>query len=450
MHFTGVAGSGMSALAQHRAFGGARTSGSDRGFDQGQLQEERARLERLGIAIWPQDGTGVRGAAAVVASTAVEAGVPDLVQARALAVPVIHRADLLGHLVGAGPSVAIAGTSGKSTVTAMVFEILSRSGRDPGLVTGGDLLALAARGVRGNAWRGAGPLVVEADESDRSLVKHAPEIGVVLNLHRDHVEPAEAHEIFETFVARTRGTALISDDPELEGLRGRARVFGFGKDADAAFRGEDLEVLPRRSRFRFGGAEVLVPVPGRHNAANALAALAAAVAAGVDPADAAAALAGFAGVGRRFQILGEPGGVTVVDDFAHNPRKVEAALRAAQAIAPRVFAYFQPHGFAPARFMRAELAERVAATLRPADRFCVGEIYFAGGTAARDIGAADLAADLAARGARADPVHARDIWAESLPGQVRPGDLALVMGARDPTLPAFARSLLVRLGGVPL
>ncbi|MAG56412.1 MAG: Mur ligase [Planctomycetes bacterium] len=443
----------MSALAQHRAMGGLATSGSDRAFDQDDLAAERSHLERVGVLIHPQDGSGVAGAAQVVASTAVETEIPDLVAARGQDVPVVHRADVLAALLGAGPSVAIAGTSGKSTVTAMTFEILRRTGRDPGLVTGGDLLLLRAEGLRGNAYRGTGPLVAEADESDGTLVKHAPDVGVVLNLHRDHMDTEKVLAQYRVFLERTRGTGLVAADAALCGLTDRSQsrpggprslqTFGFADDAD--LHGEDLRQTASGSSFRVDGVTVHVPVPGAHNAENALAALAAAKACGVPLPEGAAALAEFQGVARRFQIVGSRRNVTVVDDFAHNPTKIAAALRAAQDTAPRVLAWFQPHGFAPARFMRDELADVLATTLRAEDRFWFGEIFYAGGSATRDLAAADLVETTRARPRGAH--HHLDVvpkpqLAARVAATALPGDVVLVMGARDPSLPSVSAGIV--------
>ena len=157
-HYVGIAGTGMSALAQYRAMAGLQTSGSDRAFDRGDTLEERAGLLALGVHLFPQDGSGVEQTARIVASTAVEAVIPDLVRARDLGIPIVHRADVLAEELAIRPSIAVAGTSGKSTVAAMVFTILEAAGANPGLITGGDLVGLRERDVRGNAWRGTGPL----------------------------------------------------------------------------------------------------------------------------------------------------------------------------------------------------------------------------------------------------------------------------------------------------
>lgn len=448
VHFVGIAGAGMSALAELRLLAGGRVSGSDRFFDQGRMTDERDRLLRTGITLFPQDGSGVDDADLVVASTAVEAAVPDLARARELGRPVRHRSELLAAHVTAAPCIAITGTSGKSTTVGFVFAALRAAGLDPALLTGGELLDLRDERRRGNAAVGQGPLVVEADESDRSLVRYAPELGVVLNLHKDHLPAAEVLEAYDTFASRSR-RLVIADDPELAPLRSRHEALSFGFGPEAAFRG-------RHRRGENGAPDVLglvgidlsvdLPFPGRHTASNALAALAAVQALGGDLAAAAAGIAEFRGIHRRFEILGHPRGVRVVDDFAHNPAKIAAALAAARDGRGRRLVYFQPHGFAPTKFFRTELVEAFARALEPEDRAWIAPIYYAGGTAVRDISSDDLVADLRARGVHAD-VRPREGIAAAIIAEARPGDTVLGMGARDPDLHDFARSIAEGLAG---
>ena len=172
LHFVGIAGAGMSALAEYRVLGRGRASGSDRFFDQGRMEEEAERLRALGITVWPQGGEGVEEADLVIASGAVEAAVPDLARARALGRPVLHRSELLAHEVSRRGAIAITGTSGKSTVTGFVWSALAAAGLDPALITGGELLQIRGGNRRGNAAQGKGPLVVEADESDGSCRRY--------------------------------------------------------------------------------------------------------------------------------------------------------------------------------------------------------------------------------------------------------------------------------------
>ena len=444
-HYAGVGGSGMSALAQFQAMRGGRASGSDRGFDRGERPQARVQLERLGIAIVPQDGSGAGGdCAALVVSTAVEDKVPDVAEARHRGLPVVHRSELLAHWVGTHRSVAVAGTSGKSTVVAMTFEILRAAGRDPSVITGGDLVALQREGLWGNAWAGGSDvLVVEADESDGSLVRYRPAIGMALNLSRDHKTEAEVAAMFTTLRSRTREAFVCGEDTALGRLRDGAVVFGFGADADV--RGTDVELRPLESRFAVDGTRFVLPAPGAHNVENALAAIAACRALGVPAADMTAPLAAFQGVARRFQSLGTARGVEVVDDFAHNPAKIAAAIATARLRAKRVLAVYQPHGYGPTRFLREDFVETFASRMGPGDRLWMLEIFYAGGTALRDFSSADLVRDVAERGRDAEFAPSREWLAARIAEVAREGDLVLVMGARDPSLTALARSILEAL-----
>jgi UDP-N-acetylmuramate--alanine ligase len=445
-HYAGLGGSGMSALAQFQAMKGGRASGSDRAFDRGERAAAREQLEHLGIVIHAQDGSGLGAdCAALVVSTAVEADVPDMRAARALGIPVVHRSELLAHFVAGQRAIAISGTSGKSTVVAMVFEILQGAGREPSVITGGDLVTLQQRGLWGNAWAGDSDLlVVEADESDGSLVRYAPAIGVVLNLQRDHREMDEVAAMFTTFRARTQGPFVCGEAENLSALALGASVFGFGDRADV--RGERVVLGPDASMFDVDGQTFHLPVPGRHNVENALAAIAACRAAAVPLSEMAAPLESFQGVGRRFQSLGRARGVEVIDDFAHNPAKVAAALETAQRRAARVLAIYQPHGYGPTRFLRPDFVEAFATSLRASDRLWLLEIFYAGGTAVRDLSSSAIVDDVAARGVAAEFAPSREWLIERIAEVARDRDLVLVMGARDPSLTDFARSVLERLG----
>ncbi len=449
-HYAGVAGSGMSALAQIQVMRGGRASGSDRSFDRGERVDARERLERLGIAILPQDGSGLDPRhgepAALVVSTAVEAQVPDVAAARAAGVPVVHRSELLARFVADARTLAVAGTSGKSTVVAMIFEILRGAGVDPSVITGGELLALEREGLWGNAWAGRGAsnlLVVEADESDGSLTRYAPAVGILLNLQRDHHSEAEVAAMFATFASRTREALVLGEAPNLEPFAEGARTFGFSEHAGV--RGTAIGLEPSSSAFSALGQRFTLPVPGRHNVENALAAIAACAAVGVAPVAMVEPLARFQGVGRRFQSVGKAGDVEVVDDFAHNPAKIEAALATAQVRGRRVLAIYQPHGYGPTRFLRDGFVQSFATALRPQDRVWWLEVFYAGGTAQRDFSSADIVSEIAGRGAAAEFAPSREWLVERIAAVAEPGDLVLVMGARDPSLTALARTILAGL-----
>ena len=461
LHFAGVGGSGMSALAQFHAQAGGRATGSDRAFDQGERQEVRDRLEELGIGILPQDGSFARAwdrpCDAVVVSTAVEDRVGDIASARKHGIPILHRSELLARYVAGHRTIAVSGTSGKSTVTAMIFAILQGCGREPGLLTGGPVGSLMEAGHLGNAWgpgastAGDGPplLVIEADESDGSLVRYRPWAGVILNLGLDHKSPAEIMDMFRIFRTNVTGPLIVGADANLAELAEGNEVFGIDGDDRTGTWARDVVLLPDGSDFRVDDVSFRLPVPGLYNVKNAAAAIAACRACGVDLADMAPALAGFRGVARRFQPVGIAGGVEVIDDFAHNPDKIIAAVAAARirlAGSPgRLLAFFQPHGFGPTRFLREALGEAFAACLHPADILWLPEIYFAGGTVTRDISSADIVADVRRQGRDARFVPERSDLPAAIADAARPGDLVLVMGARDPSLTEFCRTILVAL-----
>ncbi len=460
LHFAGVAGSGMSALAQFHAGQGGRTTGSDRAFDNGERPGTRDRLAELGVRVVPQDGSfllvndgpfsGTRPDAVVV-STAVENKVPDVMAAHGAGVPILHRSELLARHVADHRTIAVSGTSGKSTVTAMVFAILQATGRGPGLLTGGALASLVADGHLGNAWSPAprtdGPpwLVIEADESDGSLVRYHPWGGVVLNLGLDHRPPAEIMAMFTTFRANVTGPLVVADTPELASLHAGSRLFGLGPGPGT--RALEMQLQPRGSTFVIDGQQFTLQVPGAYNVLNATAAVAVTGAAGIPTAEATAPLAAFTGVARRFQSVGTAGGVEVIDDFAHNPDKIAAALAAGRTrTGGRILAVFQPHGFGPTRFLREALIETFRASLAAEDILWMPEIFFAGGTVTRDISAGDLIAAIADSGRDARFVPDRQDLPAAIAAVAAPDDLVLVMGARDPSLTEFCGDILHELG----
>lgn len=444
-HYAGLGGSGMSAIAQFQAMKGGRVSGSDRAFDHGERGAVRAQFEALGIGVYPQDGSGIgEDCAALVVSTAVEETVPDVATAKQRGVPIVHRSEMLAHFVGAYRSIAVTGTSGKSTVTGMTFEILRGMGADPSVITGGDLPALQAEGLIGNAYAGASDLlVVEADESDGSLVRYAPSIGVILNLQRDHKEMDEVAAMFATLRARTRERLVIGDDENLDPFAGGAIRFGLSERAD--IRGRDVEHSAAGARFKVDDVAFEIPVPGVHNVTNALAAIAACRAAGLPLERMAEPLSGFSGIGRRFQTVGRPRGIEIVDDFAHNAEKIAAAIRTAKLRGTRVMAIYQPHGYGPTRFLWRDFVRTFSSELCPQDRLYMLEVFYAGGTATRDFSAADIVAEIAGTGTNASFAPSRPWLIETIANDAREGDIVLVMGARDPSLTAFAREIAAAL-----
>ncbi len=446
LHFCGVGGSGMSALAQVHAWRGGHCTGSDRAFDAGERAAIRARLEEAGVEVVPQDGSWPReGCGAMVVSTAIEDTIPDVAAARAAGVPILHRSELLAEYAAAAETVAVTGTSGKSTTTAMISEILMHAGEDPSVITGGALVRLEEEGLLGNARAGRGPhLVIEADESDGSVVRYAPWCSVILNLQRDHKEPAEVLAMFRVLAANTRGPLVLGDDPALDPLVSDAAgaVLRAGLDDGCDVRAVDLDLGPDRSRFTIDGVPFDLPLPGEHNVRDAVAAAAACREAGVPLETAAAALRDFRGVARRFQLVGSAAGVTVVDDFAHNPDKLRAALAAARLRGGRVLAFWQPHGYGPVRFLFDDLASAFAEGLGPDDVLWLPPVYYAGGTVSRDVESTDLTAAVRDAGRDARDLAVREDLPAAVADEARDGDVVMVMGARDPALTGLATLVL--------
>ncbi len=452
-----MAGSGVSALAQFHAFNGGFVTGSDRSFDEGQRQDIRHRLEGLGTVIVPQDGSFVtaggstRQCDAVVVSTAVENQVPDILAAREAGIKILHRSELLAYYVANHRTIAITGTSGKSTVTAMVYSILRGCGLNPALLTGGAVSELISEGHIGNAFSpcsAAGTsntiLVIEADESDGSVVRYHPWVGVVLNLGLDHKEPAEIMAMFRTFKSNTQGQFIVGDQDALTELHEGGLVFG--EKTGCGVQTENLVLNPHGSTFTIQGNKFELSVPGRHNIENATAAVAACLQSGTLLKDMVLPLAKFQGVQRRFQKVGLVDGIEVIDDFAHNPDKIAAALATArQRTESRVLAIFQPHGFGPTKFLKNALVNTFSEHLRPRDILWMPEIFFAGGTVNRDISSTDLTGTITSNGKDARFVPQRGDLPRILAQEAKSGDIILVMGARDPSLTDFCEEILQEL-----
>ncbi|MCQ2054777.1 MAG: Mur ligase domain-containing protein [Fibrobacter sp.] len=462
--FIGVAGVGMSAIAQYLVGRGVEVRGSDRQFGEflaGKCEKPKvmAQLEECGVKCFAQNGSGVvAGLDAVVVSTAIEDTNPDLKRAKELSIPVMHRSEMLAKISKETRTIAVSGTSGKSTVTAMIYHILEYAGLQPSVMTGAGLVNLQAQGKIGNAVSGKGEwLVVEADESDGTLVRYEPEIGLILNVDKDHKEIYELEDIFLKFSHNIldKGNVLIVNDAHpLAKKFSAGREFDFGTESYVSVQGTDFKSVGTHIQFRVRHKAELVkfevPLPGKHNMENALAATAAALRTGVSLHTCADALSTFPGVFRRHQILGTFNGVTLVDDFAHNPAKIAASIRSAQDFSEgRVLAWFQPHGFGPTRFLRKDLVDFMAKTLRPADIgedrendvMFFSEIYYAGGTVTRDISAGDLADDLILKGCEAVYIENRMECAKKMVEYAKPGDTILLMGARDPSLETFAKQV---------
>ncbi len=458
--FCGIGGSGMLPLALILHGQGAEIAGSDRSRDQGRSPEKFTWLESLGFKLFPQDGSGISSAEqTLVASAAVEDTVPEMIRARELSCPRMSRAELLATLFNAASlGIAIGGTSGKSTVTGMIGWIMTVVGRDPTIMNGAVMKNFVAEDAPFASARvgQGGVFVSEVDESDGSIALYQPRVAVLGNVSLDHKSLEELRELFGDFLGAAGVGAINLDDGETAALASRARsLVTFGIESAAAMIGVGpgsisegptslaATILDRRD---YTTHALSLKVPGRHNLANALAAIAGVNAAGVPVAEAVAALAGFNGLARRFDIVGtSPSGITVIDDFGHNPDKVSATLDTLKVHTGRVIACFQPHGYGPLRQMGAELAEVFTRKLDPDDLIILCDPVYFGGTVDRSEGSERIVALIEAAGGNAEYIAARGDCGARIVELARPGDRIVIMGARDDTLTVFARDLLARL-----
>jgi len=443
-YFIGIGGTGMSALAQYLQGIGKKVAGSDRLFAAGVQNEVQDKLTEAGIHCFSQDGTSLTSAYdVVIVSTAIEDTVIEVQQAKQLGIPILHRAALLSLIASSKKTIAIAGTSGKSTTSAMLFDILYRAGYEPSIISGAGLVRIIEEGKIGNAVAGKGEwLVIEADESDGSIVQYHPHIGVLLNIDKDHDETEKLVSLFTTFKNNCEYFVVNRTHPLAATLSVDARKdFTVGKQENIGYCADAFFQKGMTISFSVNGQSVCLQQIGQHNMENALAAMAVAHQVGVPLSVAAAALSGYKGIYRRHQIWGQKKGVWLIDDYAHNPVKCAAAIRACQPVASKVVAWFQPHGYKPTRFLRSDFVSEFAASLRPGDEIWMSEIYYAGGAAVKDISAADLIEDLQKLGVAAFFVADRTQLITAIRSHLSEDCVLLLMGARDPSLETFAREV---------
>ena len=428
LHFVGIGGAGMSALALVARALGAQVTGSDRAESTYLARVRAAGIEpRLGhAAANVPDGAGVE----LVISTAIAASNPERAAARERALRELHRGTLLAQVSGLRRTIAVAGTHGKTTTASMAVHALLALGQEPSYVIGGELRRPGEPGRGTNAALGSGDwLVVEADESDRSFLELEPEIAVVTNIELDHHTSYASHvELERAFGAFLRASmrVVVGDSDDTVAFLDREGI------AEAAFFGAtDITLHAGGASFGWAGQRVVLSVPGAHNVANAAAALTACAVAGVAPQALAGALADFQGAGRRFEALGQTAaGALVVDDYAHHPTEVRAAIAAARTLGRRrVVAVFQPHLYSRTQALGREFG----AALALADAACVLDVYPSRERAEDfpDVSGL-LIAETAADAAAGRPV----VWAPDftaaeglLRATLRDGDVCLVMGA---------------------
>ena len=446
--FIGIAGSGMSAIAQYLNGIGKQVSGSDRFFKKGEYNETEEKLIADGIRCFIQDGEGITdNTDLVVVSTAIEDTVTEVQIARKKNIPIIKRSELLSLIAASKKTIAIGGTSGKSTTSAMLYDILDHAGLNPGIISGAGLVSIIHEGKIGNAKVGKGDwLVIEADESDGSIVQYHPEIGVMLNIDKDHSEVDELMKMFTTFRDNSKHFSVNQSHPLARKLSKETdRDFSFDEKFSAGYMATGFGQNGLDISFYINDVPFLLHQPGRHNMENALAATAIACQLGVSLEICAEALKNYQGIYRRHQVIGKKDGIYLIDDYAHNPVKCAASIAACQPIAPKVIAWFQPHGYAPTRFLRNDFVKEIANVLREEDEIWMSEIFYAGGTTEKNISANDLVNDLKVLGKNAFFVEDRENFLKEARSHFTGDCVLLLMGARDPSLEKFAEEVWLTL-----
>ena len=441
--FSGIGGSGVSALAGYMAERGNVVAGSDRLFDRIPDHPASLILRTKGITIAPQDGSGIDNSFhCAVFSTAVEADNPEYRKAKDIGITVKTRPQYLCDVISPYRTVAVAGTSGKSTTAGMLAYLMKRLGMQPSFIGGGRVKQFRGRKNLGNALAGESDMFVfEACESDGTVVLYSPSHTIITNLDLDHNPVGTTAAMFETLGRNTKERTVVNgDDRNLARCRFEKTV-RFSIDHHADYHAEHIEYRPFSTFFQARAVDFRLSLPGKYNLYNALACIAVLAEMGVGIEDIAAIMPDFTGIERRFDIRLRNEQYLVIDDYAHNPHKIACLMETVQAIRERICFIFQPHGFGPTQFMKKEYIETFAKRLRSADHLMMLPIFFAGGTSVKDIASEDLCREIRLAGKRAEVLPERALLFDRL----NEWDTYIVFGARDESLTGFADGIAERL-----
>lgn len=451
--FCGIGGIGMSAIALYLKQAGHTVMGSDRSFDLKHACAIQNNLINAGIKLYPQDATGVtQDIDTFIVTRAVEDHIPDVKKALELGLTIKKRPEMLADIFHSFKGIAIAGTCGKTSITAMTAHILYHNRLSPTMINGGISLNTYNNAPCSNLMFGSGNhLIIEADESDGSITQYDPFISVVSNISLDHFELDVIRPLFEGFLNRTKhGIVINADCPETAKLNlNHPNVIRFSvSGTQADLMATNIKALDGGVSFKLNGEWVTLPFIGTHNVANALAAVGAALHAGIPVSDSLVALNSFRGTKRRLQKIGETNNIIIYDDYAHNPEKIKASLLALKPYGGRIFAIYQPHGFAPMRLMKDDFIRVLTDIMDDNMTLIMPDIYYVGGTVAKDISSADVIDPLAKTGKKALYIPSRNDILTFLTGEVKPNDKIIIMGARDDSLSDFAQEIFKTIQGV--
>lgn len=429
----------MSAIAGFMADKGNIIIGSDRAFDQNPSHPLYKLLKTKRITIVPQDGSGIdESFDFAVFSTAVEADRPEVIKAKSLGIPIKTRPEYLAEIVRGFNTIAVAGTSGKSTTAGMLAFLMQKSGLNPNFIGGGRVIQFRSETNPGNSITGdSGYLVFEACESDGTVVSYKPLHSIISNLDLDHNPVDKTADMFQTLVGNTSGMVIVNADDLNMSRLNTGNAITFSVDNPSAYRAIDIVYHPFSTDFSVRNTRFSLSIPGKHNLYNAISCIAVLNEIGIPLKEIARVLSEFQGLERRFDIHINDGKRLVIDDYAHNPHKISSLMKTLDNIRERVCYIFQPHGFAPARMMKKEYIDAFIKNLRDSDHLILLPIFYSGGTVSKDISSRDIADGIRIGGKSVEVVDER----KTVLDRVIEWDNYVVFGGRDDSLSDFAKDI---------
>lgn len=441
--FSGIGGSGVSAIAGFIADRGHVVVGSDRSFDKEPDHPICKILKAKGITIVPQDGSGINTSFDfAVFSTAVEDNQPELIKTKELGIAMKTRPRYLCEIVSDFRTVAVTGTSGKSTTAGMLAFLMHGLGLEPNFIGGGRVKQFKTSRDLGNSLIGSSDLlIIEACESDGSIVYYHPFYSIFNGLSLDHNPIDKTAEMFESLGGNTKETVIINGDDKNLNRCFFKKPIRFSIDTDSEYQALAAGYRPFNTIFTLHGITFNLSLPGKYNLYNALSCIALLSEMGISLRDIAKVLPDFSGLDRRFDIYLYNGKNLVIDDYAHNPHKISCLMESIKNIRHRVCYIFQPHGFGPTRLMKQGYIEAFVKNLREEDHLILLPIFYAGGTSVQDVSSEDLFNEIKAAGKSAEVLHERSL----LFNRIKEWNTYVVFGARDDSLADFAREISLRL-----
>ncbi|MEW6713881.1 MAG: Mur ligase family protein [Nitrospirota bacterium] len=437
--FSGIGGSGVSAIAGFMADKGHIISGSDRLFDKNPDHPLKKTLQLKGINIFPQDGSGIDDTFDLaVFSTAVEHDQPEFIRTTSLGIPVKTRPEFLSELSASFKTIAVSGTSGKSTASGLLAFLMKELGFSPNFIGGGRVKQFKSSSNQGNYLTGDSQyLIIEACESDGTIVNYKPEHSIILNLALDHHTIDKTADMFRELINNTSGMVILNADDENLGMVTGGDTITFSIEKPSEYRAHDIRYMHFSTDFSLNKIRFSLSLPGRHNLLNALSCIALLSEFKIPLERIAEVLPKFRGIERRFDIyLNDEHGL-VIDDYAHNPHKIYSLMQTVQKIRENICYIFQPHGYAPTLMMKDEYIDVFAKNLRTSDHLILLPIFYAGGTVSKEISSHDLAYGIKARGGSVEVVMAR----EDILKRLHEYKNYVIFGARDETLADFAKEI---------